>query len=370
MRFLLLLLAGPLSLLAQPLNEEESASVQKSIATLIKSDNIPGVSIAISRGSRVVYEQGYGFADLENEVAVRPETRFRTASIAKPMTAVAILRLAERKKLDLDAPISTTISRWPKKRWPVTPRQLLGHLGGVRHYNRPGESHGTKAFPSLGSTLGLFAKDPLLHEPGTRFHYTTFGFSLLGLVIEHAAGKDYMDVLQREVFGPAGMRRTVQDSQWALIRNRSRGYRHLDKRWLSRLPKRIAKKLQVGQIINARLHDTSMKVPGGGLLSTSGDLVRFGQALMNGKLLSPESLKMMWTSQKTKDGKPTHYGLGWGVGTRKGRRIIAHSGSQAGTSCVLVLLPDRQLAVSIMSNLRGAKNLVSTGRNLALELAP
>ena len=147
----------------------------------------PAVSVAIMEKGQVVYAKAFGSADVENGVTATVDTRFRTASVAKTMTATAVLQLHERGVLDLDAPIRTYCTAFPQKPWPVTARQLLGHLAGVRHYTKPGESSGTQHFFTVAESLKLFANDPLLFEPGTKYAYTTYGFSVLGCAIEGAS---------------------------------------------------------------------------------------------------------------------------------------------------------------------------------------
>ncbi len=313
---------------------------------------IPGLSAAVLLDGKVVWKKAFGLADVENGVPVTPGTVFRIASISKSLTATALLRLVEKGKIDLDADIRRYVPSFPKKRWTVTPRLLLGHLAGVRHY-RKGEIFLTRHFTDLASTLALFEKDPLLFQPGTRYSYTTYGFSLLGRAVETAAGKPYFQALWDLVLEPSGMFRTFLDDQQALISARARGYRRDRK----------------GRLRNCRLADTSNKVPGGGLLSTAGDLARFAGALLSRKLLSPATLKEAWTSRKTRDGKKTGYGLGFRVKTFGGRREVGHTGGQPGTSTVLYMLPEEKTAVVLLADLEGI-NLWNLARRASLVLLP
>ena len=132
---------------------------------------IPGLSLAVAEAGQVRHEAGFGFADVENEVPARPETVYRLASVSKPMTAVAVMKLAQDGRLDLDAPVTRYCPEFPEKPWPVTSRQLLCHQGGVRWY-RPDEQPMTRRFTSLAEGLALFADDPLAFEPGTKVLYT------------------------------------------------------------------------------------------------------------------------------------------------------------------------------------------------------
>lgn len=335
----------------QALPADLSAAIDRVMEKAIAGP-LPGASLAIAINNRVVFEKGYGQADLEHGIAVTTDTVFRTASVAKPMTATAVVQLAEAGKLDLDAPIRKYCTAWPDKHPTITARQLLGHLGGVRHYARQGESTGTRTYFSIEEALALFKDDALLHEPGTKYTYTTYGYTLLGCAIEGASGQSYIDYMTEHVFAPAGMTRTRQDFHYFVIPDRARGYMLMDERTYQSLPasaKRIAK---AGAIYNANLHDTSMKVPGGGLVSTAGDLVRFGVAVNTGALLPKAAVEMMWTEQRTTGGEGVGYGMGWGVTEpQDGIRRLSHSGNQAGASSVLHVIPEQGIVIALMTNL-------------------
>jgi CubicO group peptidase (beta-lactamase class C family) len=344
---------------AQQANSLPTETIQK-IEALVSDEmakqKIPGLSLAIAVDHQLRYSKAFGLADLENSVLVKTSTVFRTASVAKPMTATAVMQLVESGKLDLDAPIRKYCPAFPEKNWPVTARQLLGHLGGVRHYQKPGEAVGTEHFYSIADSLKLFKDDPLLHEPGTQYHYTTYGYSLLGCAIEGASGTPYEQYVQERVFGPAGMTRTRSDNHFVLMTDRARGYMVLRERDYNQLPDPVKAQVKVGQVFNAPLHDTSMKIPGGGLVSTAEDLVRFALTFQTGVLVKPETRQQMWTAQKTRSGEATNYGLGWGIARSKsGLLQISHGGGQAGTSSFLLLLPEKGIVVAVMANLEGAE---------------
>lgn len=344
----------------KPFAAETIKQIEAAIQEEMTKQSIPGVSVAVAVNGQVRYAKGFGIADLENSIPVKAATVYRTASIAKPMTATAVMLLAEQGKLDLDAPIQKYCGAFPEKPWPVTTRQLLGHLGGVRHYIKRGESSGTTHYFTIEESLKIFKDDPLLHEPGSKFHYTTYGYSVLGCAIESAAGMGYEDYMHENVFKPAGMTYTRSDDLFSIIPDRARGYLKLDEQTYAQLPGVVKGKVKVGQVYNAQLHDTSMKIAGGGLVSTSVDLVKFGHASMKGTLLKQTTMQQMWTPQQTKDGNKTAYGLGWSVSERSGMKLISHSGGQAGTSTLLYLLPDKSIVIAAMCNLEGA----SLGRML------
>lgn len=349
----------------EELTPGQQQQIERIVLDLRHETEAPGISVAVANDNRLVYSNAFGLADVENDVACTSATKFRTASIAKSMTAVLVMKLAEEGKLDPDASVRQYVPEFPKKRWTVTSRQLLGHLGGIRHYKSPQETVATQFYPSLSDALETFRDDPLLHEPGSAFRYTTFGYNLLGNVAEGASGRNFINLLQNYIFDPAQMTQTVVDSQSAIVKNRTRGYVRI-RRPLQQL---IGGGDSPSAIRNAPLHDTSMKIPGGGLLSTPSDLVRFACAVNTNRLCSDATKQMMWTEQQTTTGKKTGYGLGWSVRKRDGRKVVAHTGSQAGTSTVLILYPDQYISVALMCNLQKVR-LTDVAHAIANVLLP
>lgn len=323
------------------------AGIERAITEEMSRQRIPGLSVAVATADEVRWTEGYGHSDLENFVPAKAATVYRLASISKPITAVAVMQLHQEGKLDLDAPIRKYVTGFPEKKWPVTARHLLGHLGGVRHY-RGDEIASTRRYRSVTEALHIFKDDPLLHEPGTRFLYTTYGYNLLGAAVESIAGKPFMVYLKEKVFGPAGMGHIRDDDALVLIPNRAQGYR----------------KNGLGVLENSILADVSNKIPGGGLCSTAEDLARFAVAVRTGKLLQGDLVAQMWSRQKTRDGAETTYGLGWSVSTRNGEKEVAHGGGQPRVSTYLYLRPERRCAVALMSNLEGAR-LTELARKIA-----
>jgi serine beta-lactamase-like protein LACTB, mitochondrial len=302
---------------------EQARSVQK----------LPAVSVAVEVKGNIVFRKAYGFADLENNLSATPETLFRTGSIAKPMTAVGAMKLVEQGRLNLDAPVQQYCPVFPPKKWTITTRELLGHISGIRHYEGK-EMDSTLHYSALADGMIIFKNDPLLFEPGTKFQYTTYGYTVIGCVIEGASGQKFSEYMQNNVFTPANMTHTFVDD-FRIIPHRARGY----------------EKDENGNVRNAGLMDSSYKVPGGGFISTPEDLVRFAYAVSSAKLLRSTTVKEMWTSLKTKDGKETSYGLGWGLAELNGIRIYAHTGGQQGTSTSLLVMPSRDLASAVMINM-------------------
>lgn len=333
-----LLLLGTAAV-GQDTTQHLSAQIDRLAAEQIQKQQIPAMTVAIALEGRVVYSKGFGTADLENGVAASSETLIRTGSISKPITAVAAMTLVEAGKLDLDAPVQKYCPAFPQKQWMITTRQLLTHTSGIRHY-KEGEIESTKHYASTSDGFAIFAADPLLFEPGTKFSYSTYGYTVAGCVIEGASGQKYFDYVREHVFIPAGMTHTFVDNVFDLVPHRARGYQ-----------------LKDGKIQNAGLMDSSYKIPGGGLVTNAEDMVRFGTALMEGKITTPETLTAMWTATnrpQLENGKPATYGIGFGVLTIAGQKSVQHSGGQQGTSTVMEFIPGKRFAVAVLTNRENA----------------
>jgi serine beta-lactamase-like protein LACTB, mitochondrial len=303
------------------------------VTDAMAKQQIPAMTVAVSSAERIVYSRAFGMADLENSVPATPDTLIRSASIAKPITAVAAMTLVESGKLDLDAPVQSYCAPFPPKQWPITTRELLSHTSGIRHYN-PGEMENTRHYRFMADGLAIFASDPLLFKPGTAYQYSTYGYTVIGCAIEGASGERFQDYVAERVLKPAAMTHTFVDDALDIVPHRARGYQKID-----------------GQLSNATLMDSSYKIPGGGYVTSAEDLVRLAQALLDGKLLKPATLAQMWTANPV-SGKDS-YGLGFE--TLAGGRFVMHTGGQPGTSTVLFIVPQAHFALAILANLDGVR---------------
>ena len=179
------------------------------------------------------------------------------------------------------------------------------------------------------------ASEELVAKPGTKFHYSTYGYTVLGCVLEGAASEKYVDYAKENVFGPAGMEETQSDDFFAIVQHRTRWY-HKDKS---------------GIVRNAGVLDSSYKIPGGGLISSADDMARFEIAIMANKLLKPATREAMWTPQKAADGSQNGYALGWGTMKKYGLALVEHTGSQQGTSTSIILVPERRAGIVVLANM-------------------
>lgn len=306
--------------------------------SVMEAHSIPGLSAAVGRGSRVLWSEGFGFADLTHGVPVTQLTKFRVGSVSKPLTAAALGVLLDAGRLDLDAPVQRYVPSFPEKRWPITTRQLAGHLAGVRHY-RGMENLSSARYATVLSGLAIFQADSLLHEPGTAYAYSSYGWNLISAVVEGAAEEPFLAYMNRVVFDPLGMRHTVAGHTDSIIPHRTRFY----------------VQGQDGRVLNAPYVDNSYKWAGGGFLSTPEDLLRFAAAHLSADFLSAATLEVLFASQRLQDGEETGYGIGWRSGENsRGERIVSHTGGSVGGTTVLVVNRDTGAIVAVTANLSRA----------------
>lgn len=342
--FLTLLSAITTAAQQQPakLSPEKQSQIEAAVAKFMASTHVPGVSVAIVENGAYEWAQGFGFSDLENNAPASEHTLYRLGSISKSLTATAAIELWERGKLDLDAPVQKYCPAFPEKPWPITTREVMGHLAGIRHYKS-----GSQDDPEIGNTrhfdnpiqagLDFFKNDALLSEPGTHFHYSTQGYTLVGCVIEGASGEHYTDFVRQNVFVPSDMEETQVDNRFVIIPYRTRFYRKSDS----------------GAVENSDFLDSSYKIPGGGWLSSAEDMAKFEVAILNDKLMKPSTRDLMWTPLKPTDGVKDHYALGWAVVDENGVLVARHSGGQQGTSTDFLIAPAQRVGVVVLTNMEG-----------------
>jgi CubicO group peptidase (beta-lactamase class C family) len=324
----------------QKLSPEKRTQIEAAVSKFMASTHVPGVSVAVVENGEYKWASGFGLADVENNAPASEHTLFRLASISKSLTATAAMQLWERGQFDLDAPVQKYCPAFPQKPWPITTRQVMGHLGGIRHYKS-----GSQDDPEVGNTkhfdnpiqagLDFFKNDALVSEPGKQFHYSTQGYTLVGCVMEGESGAKYVDFIRQNVFVPAGMEHTQADDRFAIIPYRTRFYQ----------------KTESGTVRNADFLDSSYKIPGGGWLSSAEDMARFGVAILNDKLIKRSTRDLMWTPLKPSDGSKDNYGLGWGNSDEDGIAVVGHTGGQQGTSTAFLLAPAQRDGVVVLTNM-------------------
>ncbi|NNE98521.1 MAG: beta-lactamase family protein [Pyrinomonadaceae bacterium] len=309
------------------------------VSKLMVEKNIPGISVSVIEDGKLIWSEGFGFADLEQNVKATPNTKFRIGSLSKLLTAAALARLHDKKVIGLDDSIYKYVPAFPKKKNDITVRQLAGHLGGIRHYGA-NEYVVTKRYENVDDSLKIFQESPLRNVPGTKYSYSTYGYTLLSAAIEGASKQDFLTNIQNEVFSPLSLNSTVADDNRRIIKNRTHFYSvGSDKEW-----------------VNAPYTDNSNRWAGGGFLSTSEDLVRFAEAHLKDGFLKPETRRILFTPQKTSDGKETIAGIAWRIARDdQGRIFYHHGGSSIGGRAYLLVYPQQKTAIAVLSNLTFAR---------------
>lgn len=291
------------------------------------------MSASVVRDGRVVFSAGTGMADVERGIAATPTTKFRVGSVSKILTAAALMRLIEDGVLTLDEPVRRRLSPYPAH-WPeITLRQLAQHSAGIRHY-RGAEFFSRTAYPSLREAIHVFEADSVLFAPGTRYAYSSYGYNLLGAVMESVAGEPFPAIIERLVARPLGMSATVADSANRTIPGRAVIYR-VTAEGVGITPE----------------DDLSSRWPSGGYLSSTADLARLGSAFTEAGFLSRESLRVMRTPLVLANGDTVRVGIGWRVGVdSSGREYMHHGGSSNGGSAFLLVYPRERLVVAMAAN--------------------
>lgn len=327
----------------------DTTRIGQAVSAWLQKHRAPALSVAIALDGQPAWSGGFGFADPARGVAATSRTSYRLASVTKSITATAVMMLAEQGALDLDAPIQRYCPAFPQKRWTVTVRQLLAHLGGVRHHKiRAVVRPNTRHFETVTAALELFRNDDLVVEPGTEYRYSSNGYTLLGCAIEGASGMSYASFVRDRIFTPAGMTSTMPED----VRTPSpTGTAYFSKGLIHKLTGKLARRTTAQRI------DVSDRLPAGGLLSTVDDITRFAIALQAGQLVSDSTRELMWTRQRTADGKPLEfYGLGWLIGEADSLRPkrVWNDGGQPGTRTFLYLRPTQGVIITLMTNMDGA----------------
>lgn len=334
-----LVLISLLSLAAVPVVAQEAqgdlaAYADRLLAETYPADE-PGAAVLVTHQGKVVLRKGYGLADPELGVPVRPDMVFEIGSVTKQFTAAGILMLAERGLLSVEDDITKHLPDYPTHGHKITIEHLLNHTSGIPSYTNLDEDWLPKVREDLKvqQLIDIFKDKPLEFAPGEKWAYNNSAYVLLGAVIEKLTGKTYEDFVEQEILAPAGMTASRYGSNAEVVPGRMDGYVR-DGKGYRRAP------------YLSWTHPYSA----GALLSTVDDLARWADALSTGKLLKTASLERMATPARLASGAPTHYAYGLGVSDYAGRRIIEHGGNTFGFAADILRMPEERLLIVILSN--------------------
>lgn len=302
------------------------------VAQRVRELNLPGYAIGVIRDGKVIFKKGYGVTD-ENGSPVQPDTVFGLASVTKTFTALALLSLVDQGKINLDDPLEKYV-KVSKAYQPLTIRQLASMTAGVPR-GIPNEVPWPEEFK-------IIQEQPLLFAPGSEYQYSNCSYRTLGTVIEHVAGKPYLEVLKELIFQPLGM--TSSGTQLGIS------------------PQKLAwpfsqKNPQAPVVRLEPYRDPAIPFAAGMLFSNIDDMLKYAQALMNKQIVSPAAYQTMWQSRPPlTTGKPSPWAFGWSCNPKApaygNRYLVSMNGGVPGVASTIQIFPDEKVAVVSLCNLR------------------
>jgi len=315
--------------------ESATAGVDRLFAEWNKSDS-PGCGVGISRNGRVVYEHGYGMANLELGVPITPDSVFAVASVSKQFTAMSVVLLAQRGQLSLDDEVRKYVPELPDYGTRLTIRHLLTHTSGLRDgfallgWAAPSDGRGD---PNEAVLTMLTRQRGLNFTPGTEYQYNNGAYNLLGSLVKRVSGQSLRAFADANIFNPLGMAHThFHDDPAMIIPNRASGYSRAANGW-------------------HRASEASGIVGNAGVYSTIGDLLQWEQNFADVRVGTLALVAAMETPTVLTSGQTSQYGFGLAIGQYRGARTVEHAGADSGISSNLVRYPEQGLALAVLCNL-------------------
>ena len=307
-------------------------SVDDLLSALVSQKKVPGLSITVMKNRKVLLQNGYGYANIESKIPVDPlKTIFRIASASKPISATALALMVEDKTLDLDASFYKYVPHYPRKSSDFTIRQLAGHTAGIRGYK--GKEYALNKPFGIKEGIEIFKDDDLLFIPGTDYLYTSYDWVLVSLAMQQTSSIPFSDYVEQNVLKPLGLFDTYPELPDDKNKKRATFYTK-----------------KVSGFVKAVPVNNLYKLAGGGYLSTTSDLAKFGQAYLDKKIAEEAVINQFITTQKIGD-IPTYYGLGWQTSLdKKGRPYFGHVGNGVGAYSNFFIYPKQNVVIAILIN--------------------
>lgn len=311
-----------------------TSEFDKLLDKLFNADGPGGVALVVEDG-KTIYRKAFGMANLELDVKMTPKNIFRIGSISKQFTAVAILKLAEEGKIDLDADITEYIKDYPTHGHTITIKHLLNHTSGIKSYTslEKWDAQERKRDFTPTELIDYFKHEPMDFAPGEQFRYNNSGYILLGHIIELVSGETYADYLKNHLFQPLNLNNSSYGSTSRIIKNRAYGYNKTDDAY-----------------INADFLSMTQPYAAGSLLSTVDDVHAWYKAIMNDKVISKTSREMAHQVGILNSGEKIDYGFGWFIGNIQGSPMIEHGGGINGYLTASIWLPVEKVFIAVFSN--------------------
>jgi CubicO group peptidase (beta-lactamase class C family) len=312
--------------------QDFQARADEYIKAEMQKQRIPGLSLAVIKDGQIVLAKGYGLANVEHQVPVKPETIFQSGSVGKQFTATAVMMLVEEGKIGLNESIGKYFTDAPDSWKDITVRHLLTHTAGMTDYPKDFDFRRDYTEDEL---LKRAASIPLAFRPGEKWSYSNLGYVMLGILVSKVTGKFYGDFLQERIFRPLGMNTARIISEADIVPNRAAGY-----------------ELVNGDLKNQQWVSPALNTTGdGALYLTALDMAKWDAALYGEKILKRSSLEQMWTAVKLNDGKTHPYGFGWGLREIREHRVIEHGGAWQGFKAYIARYVDNKLTIAVFANL-------------------
>ncbi len=312
----------------------------------------PGLSLMIAKDGLPLYKKAYGMADIELNVPLSTENVFAIGSMTKQFTAVCILQLVSEGKLNLNDEINKFLPDYNSHGSVITIENCLTHTSGIPSFTEK------KNFDTIyqkrlseKEMLGFFQEDELLFEPGSDFSYSNSGYYILGVIIKNVSGVSYEEYVQKNIFDKAGMRHSYFESNVKIIPMRASGYDGEDS----------------SNYQNASYYERSWAMGAGNIMSTTGDLLLWSEALYSGKMVSHELLRKAVTPFRLKNGNITNYGYGWNITPLDKYTVIRHGGAINGYLSDAVWVPEKHMYIVMLSNTTG-KSLDPVMEKIAMKI--
>lgn len=314
----------------------------------------PGGSVIVVQDGKTLLRKGYGMADLELGVPVKPEMVFRIGSMGKQFTAVAILQLVKEGKVKFEDPLSKYVPDFPGAE-AITVEQLLTHTSGIRSYNDvPSALIGIREDKTPMQLVEGIRNEKPAFAPGESWMYSNSGYLFLGIIIEKASGMKYADYMQTKLFTPLGLKNTFVEDEGQIVAGRVKGY--------AIGPDNVLR--------NAGYMNMTVPYAAGSIETNVDDLARWNELLVAGKVIDKALVDRAWTESRTKDGKPTGYGYGWYVSDEDGVHFVVHGGGITGFRSNGVLVPEKKLFVGMLHNaLSSGNDMLYTLKYITTRLA-
>ena len=316
----------------------------------VVNDQGPGMAVGVIRDGKMVFEKGYGLANLEKKTRITPETDFRLASVTKQFTAMSIMLLVHDGKLHYDDTLTKIFPEFPEYGRAITIRELLNHTSGLKDYGdiyakQVGEKTPPDQVPQLHDKDVLKIMEQQTgteFPPGTKWEYSNSGYGVLAMVIQKVSGKPYQDFVRERIFKPLGIKKTVAFVKDVNeVPNRAYGYN---------------KDKATGKFEFGDQSPTSAVLGDGGIYTSIKEMAKWDKGLREHTLLSEAEMREALTpvkvtdGRKRRDGTMLEYGFGWFLDPYKGHERNYHDGSTTGFLTTIQRFPKDGLTVIVLSN--------------------